>query len=139
MVHDVILSLSFTTYKTFCLNVKLVPLVLSCFYSVVLKKLPSGYRCGGPCIPAHRTRITTPKRKCVCEDSDIHICGWRRTDTDRKKTKITGDFPERFVLGDFPERFVLKFSYYEIFLFLLKVQRLLNKHLETPIMFNMSV
>ena len=65
---------------------------------------------------------------------------WVATDGyGQKKTKITGDFPERFVLGDFPERFVLKFSYYEIFLFLLKVQRLLNKHLETPIMFNMSV
>ncbi len=29
-------------------------------------------------------------RKCVCADSDMHICGWWRTDTDRQKTIYNG-------------------------------------------------
>lgn len=39
-------------------------------------------------------------------------------DTDRKQTKITNNFPEICIM---------KFSYHEISLFILKVQRILNK------------
>jgi hypothetical protein len=31
-------------------------------------------------------------RKCLCADSDMHICGWWRTDTNRTKTKNNGWF-----------------------------------------------
>ncbi len=29
-------------------------------------------------------------RKCICADSDMHICAWWRADTDRQKTKNNG-------------------------------------------------
>jgi hypothetical protein len=39
----------------------------------------------------------------------------------------------------FEEICIMKFSSHEIFLFLLKLQRILNKHLQSPIMFHMLV
>jgi hypothetical protein len=47
-------------------------------------------------------------RKCISADSDMHTCGWWMLDTDRKKTKITNNFPpERFVLWNFV---IMRFS-----------------------------
>ncbi len=49
--------------------------------------------------------------KCVCADCDMQ-------DTDRKQTKIKNNFSEICIM---------KFSCHEISLFILKVQRILNK------------